>query len=827
VARFRQQLAEEERRAKRLEWVVQIPMWVLGGLMLGLCLSERLLELLHIPFAAACLAVVVIMAGGGFPITIRLVRRLKRSRDSIQRLKKLMPEYAPPTVQAGTFIIRHGSQRYVHWLKLLCFAAVIWIMFALGGMLVFLVLTQRLTTAPMGFQTMMAVMMFLGIIATALRTPLEDLTAIEQVNGLFWWPIPNLPAWRMPRPLLAGLGGGTALACVALAVVLIYQNNTLYARVLRGFEQAGSFHVQGFHFEGGQAVLHSEIWYQRWHGTRIQQRAGGTVVDLYDNGRDQWQHTQGNDFAIVLRGQGSVLPGELTDTARYLKQCERTAQGGKLIDGVPCALYQVTRDQTRSMFWIDDQKRFRRYEEERLVEGQWQREELVTIVYEAKVDPNWVTPQFEPHLRIIEPGAMLETRYRLDTALATKEVMGLDFAVHEVQRCQGNLIVTCSVRPTEESLQQIDATGIERNQHRRHEYGSFSMGSWWERKPNGDLESRDYVRIDLGRVVRNGVCYYWYAMRPTATWPGLENRLEVCGYVHARNALAKLRKQQGLPWYENFRPILTIDLPQEEMPLDVLSKDLHSIQRQVTGLHLSAKHLRTEIPEETFRAELEESLAGLRPYRELWDQIDLETHFQFLDPKGQPVAGAQVGEELKQVQEQWQSLAITDETGTVVLRGTQFFSDNTAQHIASQIVAAHPERGLAAIRDVDGRDFGQTHSITMVPACRVTARYTCKALAPQGRALGSVLTRMALHESQWDRQSRQLLTRIPCSYIKNVLVHKADNGRFEAWLVPGEYELRAYAGNRKENWNAEISKRITIPKGKRQLNLGELGLTLK
>jgi hypothetical protein len=291
--------------------------------------------------------------------------------------------------------------------------------------------------------------------------------------------------------------------------------------------------------------------------------------------------------------------------------------------------------------------------------------------------------------------------------------------------------------------------------------------------------------------------------------------------------MAELRKQQELQWYDNIRPILTIDLPQEEVPIDILSDDLHSIQRQVTGLHLSTKHLRKEIPDATFQQELEKELAGLRPYRELWDQIESETRFQFLDPQGQPVVGAQVSIELKQVQGQWQSLAVTDDKGTVVLEGSQFFSDNTPQHMGSQINAVHPERGLAATYDVDGRDFGQTTPFTMVPACRVTARYRCKALASQGHTLGSIRTDLALHTSQWGRMSPRLLTRKPHSSIKDVLVHESDNGRFEAWLVPGRYELRAWAGSRKENWNAELIKHITITQDPHELDLGELELILK
>jgi len=396
-----------------------------------------------------------------------------------------------------------------------------------------------------------------------------------------------------------------------------------------------------------------------------------------------------------------------------------------------------------------------------------------------------------------------------------------------VQRCQGNLIVSCSVRATEESLQQIDAAGLERHQQGSQEYGSFQMMSWWERTPNGDIESRGYARSNLGRVVQDGVFYYWCAMRPAAIWPGFENRLEVCGYVHTRSALAELRKQQGLPWCENIRPILTVDLPTHEVPLEVLCDDLHRIQAEITGLHLSAKHLRREVPEPTFRADLERELAGLRPYRELWERIDAETRFQFLDPQGQPVVGAQVAAELKQVQGQWKSLGVTDDKGTVALKGTHFFTGNAAQHLGSQINAVHAQRGLAATYDVDGRDFGKTRSFTMVPACHVTAAYRCQALASRGQGLGAISTSLDLHGSQWNRYRATLLTRIPRSYIKDVFEHQADNGRFEAWLVPGRYELRAYAGNRKENWKAELNKHITVPEGQYEVDLGELELMLK
>ncbi len=824
VAQFRNLLTEEKHRIKRWErWTVAL-VWLWAGVMLALCMLERLWERLNIPFVVASLVVTALMWGAWLPVLIRLTRRLGGSRRAVQRLKRLLPEYVPPRIVAGTWLVRCGSRRYIHALKLLCFAVVIWVLFALGGMGVYGLLTRRVTTAPLRFQSVMAFCVLMGIVAMALRTPLKDLTVTTHVNPWVWWPVPGLPAWRIPRRVLTGLGGGMALACVTLAVFLLYQENTLHAKVLRGFADAGSFHVQGYRFKDGRPVLGSEIWHLRGRGTRIRHYAGETITDLYDNGRDQWQHTEGSDFAITLRGQGSALPRELTDTAHYLKQCKRHPEGDKMIEQDLCQLYQVTHERTRSRFWIDDQARFRRYEEERCVDGQWHAEEEIRIAYGVPVDPSWIAPRFEPGVRVIEPGAMLKTRYRLDTALAREEVLGLHFAVHDVQRYHDNLIVTCSVRPTEQSLRQIDAAGLERHAHSPMAYGTFNMGNWWRRLPNGDIESRHYHTIDLGSVVQDGITYRWYAMRPAQPWPGFENRLEVCGYVHARGVLAEYRQRQDLETRQNVRPILTVDLPREGILLDTLCNDLHAIQREVTGLHLSAMHRRREIPEGTFRADVEQVLQGLQPYQTLWDEVGSEIRIQLVDADGNPVVGAEVGTVLKLNEGQQAGSAVSDETGAVVLRGPDLFRGDDPRQLTASISAVSPERGLAVTRDITWRDFGQMRRLVMEPACRVTARFTAAERSEEGHAPLSVDSRVYLHEAEGQYRGRHLLTRTAYRVIQRVRTHRSHDGLFAAWLPPGGYELNCDARNRKENRAVDGHMRFAIPQGTRTLDLGEIVL---
>lgn len=53
LIRFRALLGHEKKRARRLAWLVQIPLWALVLILLGLSMSESLLAHLNIPFVTA------------------------------------------------------------------------------------------------------------------------------------------------------------------------------------------------------------------------------------------------------------------------------------------------------------------------------------------------------------------------------------------------------------------------------------------------------------------------------------------------------------------------------------------------------------------------------------------------------------------------------------------------------------------------------------------------------------------------------------------------------------------------------------------------------
>ena len=138
----------------------------------------------------------------------------------------------------------------------------------------------------------------------------------------------------------------------------------------------------------------------------------------------------------------------------------------------------------------------------------------------------------------------------------------------------------------------------------------------------------------LGHVVQHGVHYCWYALHATGQWPGMLEQYAVCGYVHCRGSLQTLRQQQDVPWYKDFRPLMTIPMPDQEMPLDMVVDALHMIQRNVTGIHLSVKHVRAEIPRADFVTEVNKVLQGVRPYSELWQETGPELRFRLTDASG-------------------------------------------------------------------------------------------------------------------------------------------------------------------------------------------------
>lgn len=110
---FRAMLAREQRRARRLGWLVQIPLWMMAALLLGVCIAEDLWDRLGIPFLAAASVAVLVMWGILLGPARWLGGRLGQSRSRIADLKTRLPEHAGAQTRGIPLVARAGSTRLV------------------------------------------------------------------------------------------------------------------------------------------------------------------------------------------------------------------------------------------------------------------------------------------------------------------------------------------------------------------------------------------------------------------------------------------------------------------------------------------------------------------------------------------------------------------------------------------------------------------------------------------------------------------------------------------------------------------------------------------
>jgi len=456
MTRFRALLVEEQKRAKQLGLVVHIPLWGGGLLLLGVCLGEDLWDRLGIPFLAASSLAVIAMWLIFLGPTRGLIRRLEQSRSRIRWLKGRLPEHANAGPSGIPLVARQGQRRLVFWPGVLLFVAIASLILVVTGNVIRLILTGKLSGFVTAWQLVFAFLFVAAVIRRALTGPLCDLREVGHPNRLFWIAASKILTFRLPRR--AQIASVTCLlALLAIAAILsFFQGGTVYARAFDSLQQARSIHAVGYGFHEDRPGKQSEIWHVRGVGTRIQWQRGDRIIDIYDDGRDQYEYVQGNEYAVKKTGKGELLPRELVEPLQYLKDARRDKSQDRTIEGTPCLCYERRDTDNLSLMWIDQTMRFRRYEEYRVVEGERRQVELVEVDYNASFEMETPDRSFERRgIRVIEPAQVLETRYSQENAIASTKVLGLTFTVHELYKCDESLLVAYLVRPTTQSLADL------------------------------------------------------------------------------------------------------------------------------------------------------------------------------------------------------------------------------------------------------------------------------------------------------------------------------------------------------------------------------------
>jgi len=605
---------------------------------------------------------------------------------------------------------------------------------------------------------------------------------------------------------------------------------TLYAQVMEAFEQAKTIYAVGYSLEDGQMKKANELWYQEGFGLRTEEIHHGRTRTSLDNGQYEWEYLQGNDFAVQTESTRKMrLPGEITEPSRYLKKCTRDPGGDMEVDGSPCRLYTHThpgdgeRPAVKSMMWIDEQMRFRQYEEQKFVDGAWQKIELATISYDIPIEPKLFKVDFGPKIEVIKPKGLIKNLFPLEDAIASKEVMGLVFAVHELKRNGNYIFTTCSLRPTDDTRGQLQNYQPLDDKRDFKDYGDIYLTSWWGRKKNGDLEERPYAHAILGYYQVDDILIRCFALLPKAQWPGVNDEFELSAYISPMGKLRELLIEKGQSGHtQAFRPLFTLPLPAEDTAVDEIATNLYERVKLLAPLKLIRLEPKpSKITSEEFAVEIKQKLAGLRPMEELWQSTGSEVTVNLVDEKGQPVAGAKIGSDMRSYdgrlywyyQKGRRDCAVSDTDGKVVLKGQQMFGPNASRQSSCMLFAVQEEQQIAGLVPITDEDFGKTITLTMYSACRVYGRFVCPELSDKGDALNKTVN--------------TYLSFFGEKMIYRVLCHITDKQAFEALLVPGRYEMSCQGYDANRQWIARSGQLLDVPKSKREFDLGEIVLKLE
>jgi hypothetical protein len=605
---------------------------------------------------------------------------------------------------------------------------------------------------------------------------------------------------------------------------------TLYAQVMEAFEQARTIYAVGYTFEEGRRKKASELRYQRGLGLRTEELRSGKTRTRLDNGRYEWEYVQGNDFAVQIESTRKMeLPGEITEPSRYLKKCTRDPAGDMEVDGSFCMLYtrthpaQAEEPVVKSMMWIDDRMRFRRYEEQQLLAGTWQTIEVVSISYDIPIDPGVFLADFGPEVRILKAQDSIENLFPLEGAVAKKEVMGLVFAVHELKRSGDYVFTTVSIRPTDDTRNQLRSHESSGDQRDFKHYGDIYLTSWWERKANGDLEQRPYAHTMLGYYQVDDVLVRCFASLPKGEWPGVDDEFELSVRISPMGELRNLLREKGRQSQTQvFRPLFTLPLPAEDTPVEQVAWNLYETAKLIAPLRPTRLEPRpSDITSDDLATEVERKLTGLRPMTELWQSVGSEVVVKLSDEDGQPVAGAKIGSDIRSLdgrlhwysQNERRDCAVSDADGKVVLQGPQMFGPGASRQNSCMLFAVQQARQVAGVVPITDEEFGKTVTLTMRPACRVHGRFVCPELSDNGDAL--------------NRPLKTHLSFFAEKMMYRILYHTTNKQVFEALLVPGKYSMSCESLDANRKWIARAGQLLDVPAGQEELDLGEIVLRLE
>ena len=406
----------------------------------------------------------------------------------------------------------------------------------------------------------------------------REAKAIEAISQVSYKKVKLPSIWKIiMKSKITKLATAAIIMIGVLGLFIVIGNGqkTLYAQVMTALEKANTCYVVGKQLRDGRWEKGIEAWYQHDAGVVEETwRDNKLLSKRIDNGQYMWLYRPGND--IVTRSESLDPVGIVADILDIRKITEKTIRdpgNDKVFNSERYFAYVSfnEEDTHQILIWLDEMKRLHEWEKRRVVnDSQWRTFRAGRVEYNIEVDSGIFAAEFGPDVKIVEVDKILDEYFSLDEVIFAREELGLVFAVHELKRCQDDLIYTvCSIRPTGLTRKKVKSSGT-----RVSDYGSFTIRNAW-RSLDDYGRGRSFDPIGLARAYHAGLDVQWVLFLPKGFEPEGPKECEFEIYISTTGNLRKERTKDGLTIEQNFESMAILPLPEEQVVLQKVMDDTY------------------------------------------------------------------------------------------------------------------------------------------------------------------------------------------------------------------------------------------------------------
>ncbi len=299
---FRNMLDSEQKRMKRLSWKYVGIVWMFALILLGICLSENFIEVLHIPFVIVALVVVTAILMVRLRYEPSHIRKILKSGRKVNKLYYLVHGRHKGLTVVG----RKGGRLHIFWFRIFMIAVGLWVVMSLGGAGVYYLLCQRwiYSSAPLlyiFYCTVFSVSFVIFLMYTSFKTPLDELPEIKDKTGRSkqtkWQDI-----WRkiMGNRMVKFATAVVILMTLVVGIITLNSGSVAYAieQTVEAFKNIHFVHVVRYDASG---QVEDERWIEiNPDGTqgRYRQDTAGKFL-VIDNGQSRYIYRRDNDTVLL------------------------------------------------------------------------------------------------------------------------------------------------------------------------------------------------------------------------------------------------------------------------------------------------------------------------------------------------------------------------------------------------------------------------------------------------------------------------------------------------------------------------------------------------